>query len=392
MPTDIAEPLTATVADALRARLDRAINNALTDKRLVGAVVLLARDGVPIYRRAAGFADREAGISMRQDTIFRLASVTKPIVAAAAMALVEAGNLALEDPVARFIPPFRPRLADGSVPDLSIFHLLTHTAGLAYGFLEPSDGPYHRAKVSDGLDQPGLSMAENLARIAAVPLSSVPGERWAYSVATDVLGEVVARVAGTSLPRAVASLVTDKLAMSDTAFALRDRARLAAAYGTGSPEPIRIGDGEVVAFGPGAGISYAPSRIFDEASFASGGGGMAGTAVDFLAFLEAMRTGGAPVLRSETVARMTRNQIGDLPVDISGPGWGFGLMSAILLDSVEAKVPYAPGTWRWGGAYGHAWFVDPLARLSMVAFTNTAPEGIDGVFTTDVVEAIYASK
>src|SRR6202011_826774 len=102
----------------------------------VGAVVLLARDGAPIYRRAAGLADREAGVSMREDTIFRLASVTKPIVAATTMVLVESRDVALDDHVALFIPSFRPRLADGSVPDLSIFHLLTHTAGLTYGFLE----------------------------------------------------------------------------------------------------------------------------------------------------------------------------------------------------------------------------------------------------------------
>ncbi len=125
--------------------------------------------------------------------------MSKAIVAAAALALTERGKLSLDDPAARFLPDFRPRLKDGTTPDLLVRHLLTHTSGLTYGFVQRPDHPYHRAGVSDGMDQPGLSMEENLRRIASVPLEFAPGTAWGYSVSMDVLGAVIARANGTTL-------------------------------------------------------------------------------------------------------------------------------------------------------------------------------------------------
>ncbi|WP_026868469.1 serine hydrolase domain-containing protein [Inquilinus limosus] len=381
----------ATPADpALSPRIDAAIDKALADKRIVGTVVLVARDGQLVYRRAAGLADREAGRPVREDTVFLYASLTKPIVTAAALRLVEEGRIALADPVTRYLPDFRPKLADGSEPVITIRHLLTHTAGLIYGFTEPADGPYHRAGVSDGLDAPGRSFEDGLRRIASVPLAFAPGSAWAYSVALDVLGAALEQAAGESLPDLVRRRVTDPLGMRDTGFAPPDRARLAAAYADAAPEPVRMGESYVIpAPRPFAGLSYAPGRIFDPASYPSGGAGMAGTAGDFLVFLEALRRGGAPILEAETVQAMATSQIPGLSMPDT-PGTTFGYGFVIVTDPAAAGVPMTAGTWRWGGVYGHSWFVDPARRLAVVGLTNTALEGMNGAFVADLRRAIYA--
>ncbi|TIS58789.1 MAG: beta-lactamase family protein [Mesorhizobium sp.] len=368
-------------------RLDQVVDRAVEEGRIVGAVILVARRGEILHSRAAGFADRESEKSMIPDAVFRLASVTKPIVATAALALVEAGVISLDDPTAKFIPEFRPKLTDGSEPVITIRHLITHTAGLDYGFRQPANDPYHRARASDGLDQPGLSMAENLARITSVPLSYAPGTSWGYSVAMDVLGEVMARAGGATLPDLVDRLVTRPLGMHDTAFVVRDRARLVTPYGDGPAEPVAMGEHHLVPFGEGGAISFSPGRSFDPASFASGGTGMNGTASDILRLLETLRTGGGTVIRPETAAAMTTDAIPGLETTM--PGWGWGQGFAILRDPAAALTPQATGTWRWGGVYGHSWFVDPTLDLTVVALTNTAIAGMMGAFPDALRDAIY---
>ena len=350
-------------------------------------MVLVAQAGTLVYGRAAGLADREAGQPMRPRAIFRLASLTKPLVSAAALRLVEEGRIGLDDPVTRWLPDFRPALPDGTRPVITVRHLLTHSAGLSYGFLEPAGSAYHRLGVSDGLDQPGLSMTENLSRLARAPLAFEPGSAWRYSVSIDVLGALLAEAAGTGLPDLVWRLVTAPLGMADTGFAVSDVARLVTPYVDGVPEPSRITDGLAVPVIEGI-LRFAPSRIFDPNSFASGGGGMAGTAEDFLLFLEAIRTGGAPILAPATVDRMTALQIGPR-AETRGPGWGFGFGWAVLADPAAARTPQSEGTLQWGGAYGHSWFVDPAGHLSVVALTNTAFEGMGGAFPAAVRDAVY---
>ena len=373
-------------ATALAARVDGILDAALTEQRIVGGVLLLAREGAVVCERAVGQAEREAQRPMRSDTLFRLSSITKPYVSAAALALIARRQLSLDDRVEKWLPEFQPRLADGSAAPITVHQLLTHTAGLGYGFNEPSDGPYHRAQVSDGLDQPGLSLAENLRRLASVPLLRQPGSAWQYSVALDVLGAVMERAAGKSLPEIVAELVTAPLSMRDTAFRVVDRARLAAPYVDGRP-PTRMTDPQVIPYGPGAGISYSPSRAFDERSFASGGTGMVGSAPDTLQFLECMRKGGAPILPPELVRAAMTNQIGAMSGPM--PGFGFGYGGAVLVDPQAAKTPQARGTWQWGGVYGHSWFVDPSAQVTCVLLTNTALEGMIGRLTVDLRSAVY---
>src|SRR5690349_8027894 len=214
----------------LEARLDAVIDQAIEEERIVGTVVIVAEEGRIVYRRAAGFADREEGVPVREDTVFRFASLTKPIVSVAALALMEQGPLRLDSPVTDWIPWFRPKHADGTEPVITVRHLMTHTSGLTYGFMELPDSQFHQIGVSDGLDQPGLSMEENLRRIASVPLNHTPGRRWNYSVAADVLGEVIARSAGLPLPELVERLVTGPLGMRHTSFKVAEGVQLAKAY------------------------------------------------------------------------------------------------------------------------------------------------------------------
>ena len=380
--------------------IDAAIDQALAEKRIVGAVVLACRDGAMIYRRAAGLADRERSIAMREDAVFRLASLTKPIVTAAALRMVEQGKLSLEDPVTRFLPSFRPALPGGEVPVITLRQLMTHTAGLSYGFMQPPDGAYHLAGVSDGLDQPGLAMADELARITRAGLAYRPGERWAYSVAMDVLGGVLEAVEGRDLAAIVAEHVTTRLRLASMDFELKDgqQDRLAACYADGAPEPIRIPDnGMRVHFPEGlplyaglAGVNLVPARVFARNSFRSAGSGMIGNADDMLTFIETLRTGGAPILSPETVDAMMTVQTGTLPIVSRGPGWGFGFGGALLVDPAAAQSPQSRGTYGWGGVWGHSWFVDPVRRLSVVSLTNTALEGMMGRYVRDLRDAIYA--
>ena len=166
---------------ALAARLDPIIDAALSAHRIVGGVALVAQGGNLVYARAAGLADREAGRAMSRDAIFRASSLSKPIVTGAALALIEAGVMGLDDPVTRFLPDFKPTL-DGQTPTITIRQLLTHTAGLSYGFMQGDDGPYLKLGVSDGMDQPGLGFTEQLARVTQAGLFFPPGAAWLYSV------------------------------------------------------------------------------------------------------------------------------------------------------------------------------------------------------------------
>jgi CubicO group peptidase (beta-lactamase class C family) len=382
-----------TKLESVRTGIDEVISRALSENRIVGTVVLVARDGELVYEQSAGFADRESDKDMHVDTLFRLASVTKAIVCATAMSLVEREELALESPVDRWLPEFRPKLPSGESPEITVRHLLTHTAGLDYRFQQPPDGPYARANVSDGFDQPGLTLQENIRRIASAPLVHRPGVVWQYSVAIDVLGAVMEHAAGKSLSEIVAERMTRPLGMRDTSFSVADANRLAVPYADAKPRPKRMSDGEVVPlpFMPGAGIIFYPSRTFDPTSFASGGGGMIGSAHDLLRFFETIRRGGGNVLSNESTAHMMRNQNANLSSQAQGPGpgVGFGFGGSVLADPAAAGSPQSRGTWQWGGVYGHTWFVDPDRKITMIALTNTAVEGLFGRFPIELRDAIY---
>jgi len=368
-------------------RLDSAIDSALEEKRLVGTVVLVAQEGSIAYSRAAGMADRENSVPMRTDTIFRLSSVTKPIVTIAAMRLVEEGQINLADPVTRWLPYFRPRLPDGSEPAITIHHLLTHTAGLGDSLI--GDAGERRP---DGTNFAGghpacIALEEKLRRLASEPLLYEPGGGWRYSISMDVLGGVIEKETGGPLGEAVAALVTQPLGLSDTAFHVTDRGRLAVPYknATPGPEPMACEDSVVTSSGV---IRYSTERILDPHSYHSASGGMAGTAEDILAILETVRRGGAPLLDAGTVSAMVHDQTNGL-TELARPGLGFGYGWAVVTDPDHSDLPLARGALQWGGVYGHSWFVDRERKLTVVALTNTALEGLFGAFPLDIGKAIY---
>ena len=369
-------------------RIDAAVQSALDQKRIVGAVIAVMQDGEIAHFKAYGQADREAGRAMQGDAIFRLASITKPIVTAAAMRMIELGKIALDTPVTDILPGFKPKLPDGSAPTITIRHLLTHTAGLSYDFLQPEAGPYNTIKVSAGIDG-DITMEENLGRMVQAGLTFPPGAMWLYSVAIDVLGAVLAKVEGTDVEGVVQKYVTGPLQMKDTSFHITDAARLAQPYSNAAPEPVRIGDNFKQYFVPGcAPINLGTSRAFNRNAFQGGGGCMNGSAADVVRFLDAIRAGGAPILSKKTTQAMMSNQIGPLRVIFDPTGnTAFGFGGSILLNPAASGSFLSPGTWQWGGVWGHSWHVDPTRKLTIVNLTNTTLEGMVGQFVRDVQQA-----
>jgi CubicO group peptidase (beta-lactamase class C family) len=375
----------------LQKRLDSVTEAAISSGKIVGSVILIAQSGTIIYQATSGFADRENGKSVAADTIFRFASMTKALVSTAAMVLREKGAFALDDLVTRYLPTFEPKYRSNTVCEITLRQLLSHTSGLAYGFvLPPNNEPYASLGISDGIDNPGISLDENLRRLAGAELLFQPGTAFLYSLATDVIGAVLETVSNQPLAQVVKTHVTGPLGMADTDFVIRDRSRFACAYADAS------NPGEVARLMPDclelrkadAGIvHYAPVRAFDESAYHSGGAGMVGTAPDYLKFLEAMRKGGAPILSHDSVKLMTEDQIPHLLV--GEPGLGFGLGFGVVRDPIAAATSKNVGSFGWGGIYGTTYWVDPLAELSVVALTNTALEGVDGNFRSDVINAVY---
>lgn len=369
----------------LSSRVDRVLETAISQQRIVGAVAAVHRRGELVYHRALGLADREAGREMKLTTPHRLASLTKPVTTIAALALIDRGVLAFDQQVTRWLPAFRPSF-DGTAPAIALHHLLTHTSGLRYGFLEPADGPMHRAGVSDGLDEPGLSLAENLRRLAAVPLQCAPGSAFNYSLSTDVLGAVLERAADAPLPDVIARHVTGPLDLPTLSFAPRDG--LATPYADGAP-PQRIEEGRPVPFPPFA-VSFAPNRALDPRSYPSGGAGMLGTATDFARFLEALRTRRIPNVAPALLDQMMRDQIAPLTSELLGPGFGYGYGVAVVRDPIAAGTALSVGAVRWGGAYGACWFIDFASQTSSVLLTNTAFEGMNGALRGELERAVIA--
>ena len=203
-----------------------------------------------------------------------------------------------------------------------------------------------------------------------------------------MLGAVIEKAAGKPLPDVVAATVALPLGLKDTGFVAKAPARLATPYANAQPAPTRITDNQDVPIGPTA-VRFAPSRALHPEEFPSGGAGMVGSAGDVLTFLEAIRKGGAPILKASSVAEMVKDQVGQQAAT-QGPGWGFGYGWAVLDDPAIAKTPQGAGTLAWGGVYGHNWFVDKQNGLTVVLMSNTAFEGMNGQVTRELRDAVYA--
>jgi CubicO group peptidase (beta-lactamase class C family) len=307
--------------------LSPVIKDAIKTGRIVGASIIVAQEGKILFEEHAGMMNRDKEKMVDDKTIFRLASITKPIVNAAAMVLIEKGILKLDAPITDWLPNFKPKSPDKkSTPTITIRHLLTHTSGLSYGFLSKDNEPYRSAGVSDGMDEKVLSLEENLQRLATIPLMFNPGTSWCYSLSTDVLGAVMEKASGKSLPFIVEKYITGPLKMKDTTFNVNEDSisRLAVAYVDSSESdqkarPMQEND-QVILKGCGP-IHYAPNRITNKYAYPSGGAGMAGTAKDYLLFLEAIRQGGFPILQPDSVKLLTQDSVPNFDVDLAGSGY-----------------------------------------------------------------------
>ena len=196
--------------EKLDSMIDSVIEKNLAGRMTSGVVVQVCHDGKPVYARAAGLADIEAGRPMQENTLFRLGFHQQrrlPVCAVAAS--IQQGRMDFEDPVTKWLPYFTPKLANGSVPVITIRQLLSHMSGLDHRWAQKEDGPYAKAGVSDGLDITGLTLEENLKRLASAPLHFAPGSDWLYSLAPDVLGAVVGKACGTDFQTALSELVLE---------------------------------------------------------------------------------------------------------------------------------------------------------------------------------------
>lgn len=374
------------LADAdMAGRLDAVIDRWVSSERIVGLTAIVARDGEVIYHRNAGHADREAGRPVTDDTIFRLASMTKAMTSATALALVEDGRLSLDDAVSEWLPYFTPALPDGRVPEITVRQLMTHTSGLSYPFFEPDADPDIYGDLPAGLERSEGTLEEAMRAVSGAPLFYEPGTEWRYSVSTDVLGAVIEAASGMTLPQAIARYVTEPLGMTETAFVAVDPERLATAYRDGAERAEILEEGGMIPVG----ARVSPARALDPSAWPSGGGGMSGTARDYLRFLEAIRQGSAPILSRASAELLTTHQIGDLRALSEGPGWGHGLGAAVLVDREAAGSPQSEGTWAWGGVLGTHWFVDPAENLTVLVMTNTSVAGVIGEFPIEIRDAVY---
>jgi CubicO group peptidase (beta-lactamase class C family) len=380
-------------------RIDQLLQRYTDENRIAGAVALVLRDGQPVYERAVGWSDKEAGRPMSTSTVFRIASQTKAITSAAILALMEEGKIGLNDPVGRFIPTFNKTtvaVKDDSgvkfVParrPITIKHLLTHTAGISYG-TESHIADTYRSKglgpaagngwYTADKDEP---ICETMERLGTLPFVAQPGEAYVYGYNTDILGCVVEKASGMPLDEFIRTRITAPLGLKDTRFFLpsSEQERLATVYSSGPDGLIVRGpDGSK---GQGAYID-GPRKSF------AGGAGLTSTARDYARFLEMIRNGGAlggvRILAPRTVELMTTNQSGTLH---STTGLGFGL-GFETVDVYGASGMAGVGAFGWGGAYGTTYQVDRQSRMVIVLMLQLMPNSTDvqQKFMTSVYQAL----
>lgn len=368
----LSAPALARITPALQAYVDAG--------KLPGVVAIVARHGQIGYAEAVGFMDVEHRVPMNMDAVFRIYSMTKPVVAAGVLRLVDQGRLALDDPVAKYIPAFAAVkvFAGGSADDpvlrdpdgpMTVRHLLTHTAGLGYGLGDtPVDTLYQRANLFDAartLEQ----FADSSARL---PLFFSPGSRWQYSAAIDVAGRVIEVASGQPLDRFLDREIFAPLGMRSTSFRLRPdlEGRVPVLYSRGDDGLLREATGPL-------GEMYLPG-----ARFFWGGGGLLSTPADYLRFAQMLlnrgELDGRRVLSRESVAQMLGNQLsaGLAPIaaaQMMDKGYGYGLGGSVLIDSALAELPGSAGIYRWSGYVGTYFWIDPAEDLVAMVWTQFTP-------------------
>ncbi|MDG2304184.1 MAG: serine hydrolase [Candidatus Binatia bacterium] len=373
--------------------------------KIAGCLTIVARKGHIVHCEAQGSMDLEREKPMREDVLFRIYSMSKPITSVAMMMLVEEGSVQLTDPVHRFIPEWKnlrvyesgnhPRFVTRRAErPMTIADLLTHTAGLTYGFMERTnvDAAYRKLGILGRTDGPTLrDMIEGLAEL---PLEFSPGTSWNYSVATDVLGYLVQTISGQPYDRFLQNRILGPLGMTDTGFTVPDseRERFAACYGRTRSKRLVLQDD------PEKSVYCRDVTLF------SGGGGLVSTAHDYLRFCTMLLRGGeldgARILGPRTIDYMTKNHLPedrDLTQMSVGAfsetkyeGTGFGLGFSVVLDPVAAKVTSSSGEFAWGGAASTAFFIDPKEELIVIFLTQLMPSATFN-FRGQIKQIVYGS-
>jgi len=370
-------PASAGLSPAGLARLDSAMQALVTDQKLPGIVIAVARNGRVAHWKAFGNRVMNPADPMERTDLFRIYSMTKPIVTTGLMSLVEEGKVALEDPVSKYIPEFATvkvwtpaGLVDPYRP-ITVRDLLRHTSGLTYGFFGTShvDSLYLKAQPSEK----AKDLADLVSRLAALPLIAQPGTVFNYGFSTDVAGRIIEVVSGMTLDRFIAARVTGPLRMPDTFFEVPadKRTRFTGYY-------AKPATGWFLADSPDSGTYTRPAKVL------SGGGGLVSSTPDYLRFMQMILNGGeldgARILQRKTVAAMLRNQLpGEaVPINISVNDSirvvGFGLGFAVTVD-VENRSMGSIGNAAWGGYANTFFWVDPKEKLSAVVMTQFFPFG-----------------
>ncbi|HKM48726.1 MAG TPA: serine hydrolase domain-containing protein [Terriglobales bacterium] len=381
----VVKPETVGLSSERLDRISSAVQHGIDDKRIAGAVTLVARRGHVAWFKAQGMADREAGKPMRTDTMFRICSMTKPITSLAVMMLYEEGHFLLEDPISKYLPEFKnPKVlvkpasgAPYTIPathEITIRDLLRHTSGITYQWNEDLGPIYKEANVASGLLPYDGTIADSTKRLAGLPLLFNPGEKWEYSLGVDVLGRLVEVVSGKPLDEFFRTRIFEPLGMKDTYFYPPDNKldRLATAYTYYDDKGLNRFPDTPITEGP---FTYSadyplrgPKKLF------SGGAGLVSTAADYARFCQMMLDGGKAgntrLLSRKSVELMTQDQLGKISADM-GFGLGFGV------DGIKGPLAElgSPGEYNWGGFFYTSFSIDPKEQMIVIFMGQLHPEG-----------------
>lgn len=379
------DPQRAGFSEQRLAALTRRFQADIDAGRIPGAAMLIARNGAVAYEQALGVQDPATGVPMSIDTIFRIYSMTKPIVSVGVMMLVEEGSLLLSDPVSRYMPELRhlkvgvERTGENgarmlalepAMKPITVQDLLRHTSGLTYGFFGDSlvKAEYRKA----GIGNPGASNDEFIRALGQLPLAYQPGTVWEYSHATDVLGVLLQRVSGLPLDVFLQEKILKPLGMHETAFSVapEHHHRIAEAFPV---DPVH-------------GIEVRLNQPRRKPNFLGGGSGMMSTLHDYHRFAQMLANGGeldgVRILSRKTLSYMTSDHLGSLPLAkagasyLPGPAYGFGLGFAVRTQAGDAVMPGSVGDFTWSGLAGTYFWIDPQEKL-LAIYLMQAPEQRD---------------
>jgi CubicO group peptidase (beta-lactamase class C family) len=393
---ETAVPETVDMSSERLARIDTILTKAVDQQRIKGAVAMVARDGKVTYLKA--FGEMDNGKPMQKDTIFRICSMTKPIIAVAVMMLWEQGLFGLDDPIHQYIPDFKDvkvlvmdkneekgyRLEPVKQP-ITIRHLLSHTSGISYGFLAPSvvSQCYLENEVSDGFRVTNGTIGEEVKRLAKCPLLFQPGGGWAYGLNFDVLGYFIEVVSGMPLDKFLQTNIFGPLQMKDTSFFVpADKVpRLAALYEPTMKGGLKKVDRRIVTrgfFSEVQSLRYDPFYGYQgPKTYFSGGAGLHSTASDYLRFCQMMLNGGelhgVRLLSPTTVDFMIQNHIDGYVMVLDPKVQKYGLGFSLYVDPVASASPLPKGSYEWLGIYNTKFYIDPKHHMVAIYLTQLFP-------------------